>query len=152
MAYRRGEALMKTFKQINEAMSNKLRDKIVQMAGGKLPRGQEFRDLKKKAEAELKKDREVSKTARKAERETPKVLKKTGEDDHIMMQLRKAQDMDGNYSIQFHKGNGKLNKDEVNVLVKAFDKLKPEGKRKLRAMLKDVDAAKKVANSLKGKI
>jgi len=63
---------------------------------------------------------------------------KQGEDDHIVMQLRKAQDVNGNMDIKVTP-TGKttrLPKAMIDKLLKTHDKLsKPEDKRKFRILV-----------------
>lgn len=55
-------------------------------------------------------------------------------DQHIVMQLRKAQDVDGNYDIKVGPSKSvKLKKGQIDNLLKVHDRLpKPEQKRKFR--------------------
>lgn len=76
---------------------------------------------------------------------------KSNKPDHIFVQLMKAQDVGGNFEIQFRRGKGKLDKNEVDVLVKLYQGLKPREKRMFRAVVKDVSTAKKTAAVLLGK-
>ena len=141
--------------ELDEAMSKVVRDKMQQLAGGTMPKGAEFRALKKKAEDQVKAEREGKSTAKKAEPVVKKAQTGSGKGDddrHIISQLRKAQDVGGNFDIGFHRDTGRLTTQEIDTLLKAHDKLKPEGKRQLRVMIRDVKSAKKVAASLKGKV
>lgn len=64
--------------------------------------------------------------------------KKRGEydkaDDNVIMQLRKAQDVDGNMDIKFHRGKtGRADAKDIADVLKFHDMLqKPDDKRKLR--------------------
>lgn len=57
--------------------------------------------------------------------------------EHIVMQLRKAQDVDGNYDIRVAPGKTvRLKKGQINNLLKVHDRLpKPNQKRKFRVDL-----------------
>lgn len=124
---------------LEEAMSNKLRDKMQELAGGadKIPRGAEFRELKKKAEEALKKEKEMKKSqpVQKSTTKTSKGKTHTGSadptDKNIIMQLRKAQDVDGNMDIKVSP-TGKtvrLSKSQIDSLLKKHDSMKPREKR-----------------------
>ena len=63
---------------------------------------------------------------------------KQGEDDHIVMQLRKAQDVNGNMDIKVTPTGktARLPKAMIDKLLKTHDKLsKPEDKRKFRILV-----------------
>jgi len=96
---------------------------------------------KERARAAASKAKRLGKKAavaskRQAEKDRPKRAK-AGEDDHVIMQLRKAQDVGGNAEIRFHKGkSGKSNAKDIGHALKFHDTLKkPEDKRKLRIQL-----------------
>ena len=147
---------MKTFIDFNEAMrSNLVRTKMQQLAGGpdKMPKGQAFRDLMAKAKDEIAKERAAKGAAAKpAPAKTPGKGGKGDDDLHIISQLRKAQDSDGNYEISFMKGVGRLPIGDIDILLRAYNKLNQQGKIQLIGMVKDLASAKKVAASLKGKV
>lgn len=57
-------------------------------------------------------------------------------DDHIIMQLRSAQDLSGMKKIKFRGGKeGQVDKMDIDTVLKVHDMLSPEGKRKLRIMV-----------------
>jgi hypothetical protein len=57
-------------------------------------------------------------------------------DDHIIMQLRSAQDLGGMKAIKFRGGKeSQVNKMDIDTVLKVHDMLSPEGKRKLRIMV-----------------
>jgi hypothetical protein len=57
-------------------------------------------------------------------------------DDHIIMQLRSAQDLGGMKAIKFRGGKeAQVNKMDIDTVLKVHDMLSPEGKRKLRIMV-----------------
>lgn len=60
-----------------------------------------------------------------------------GSDTHVVMQLRKAQDVDGNYDIKVGPNKTvRLKKGQIDNLLKVHDKLqKPDQKRKFRVDL-----------------
>jgi len=114
----RKETAMKSFKSVVSELTDKER---AAAAASKAKR------LGKKAAVASK---------RQAEKDRPKRAK-AGEDDHVIMQLRKAQDVGGNAEIRFHKGkSGKSNAKDIGHALKFHDTLKkPEDKRKLRIQL-----------------
>ena len=114
----RKETAMKSFKSVVSELTDKERARA---AASKAKR------LGKKAAVASK---------RQAEKDRPKRAK-AGEDDHVIMQLRKAQDVGGNAEIRFHKGkSGKSNAKDIGHALKFHDTLKkPEDKRKLRIQL-----------------
>ncbi len=57
------------------------------------------------------------------------------EGEHFIMQLRRAQDLEGNHEVKFRKGSAKLPLEHINKALKAHDSLKPVGKRLLRVKL-----------------
>lgn len=73
------------------------------------------------------------------------------DDRHIIMQLRSAQDLDGNKEIRFRRGTGKLDINTINTILKVHDKFtKPNDKRRLFiAVSKSADDAKKTADKFK---
>ena len=131
--------------QVDEA-SQVLIKKMQQLAGGpdKMPRGAEFRALKHRAQDELKKDTAAKKAApaQKTTSKTSKGKTQTGSADpadrNLIMQLRKAQDVDGKMDIQVSP-TGKtirLPKKQIDALLKKHDSLgKPVDKRKFKIML-----------------
>lgn len=59
-----------------------------------------------------------------------------GSDDALVMQLRKAQDMNGNHAIKFTGGQMKLPKQLIDKLLNTYNKLsKPQDKKKFVTML-----------------
>ena len=144
-----GEAVPASMKeeveQVDEA-SQKLIKKMQDLAGGpdKMPRGAEFRALKQRAQDELKKDKAAKKAepAAKTTTKTAKGKTHTGSGDpadrNLIMQLRKAQDVDGKMDIQVTP-TGKtvrLPKKQIDALLKRHDSLgKPVDKRKFKIML-----------------
>ena len=57
-------------------------------------------------------------------------------DNHIVMQLRSAQDLGGMKPIKFRGGKeGRVPKADIDTVLKVHDMLSPEGKRKLRIMI-----------------
>lgn len=74
-------------------------------------------------------------------------------DDNVIMQLRKAQDVDGNMEIKFKQGKtGRASKEDIDAVLKFHDALrKPQDKRKLRiALIKGGPAAvKKFADAFR---
>ena len=69
-------------------------------------------------------------------------------DDNIIMQLRSAEDLDGNKEIKFRRGTSKVDVKDIRNILKAYDKInKPEDKRRMRIMLsKSPDDLKKIAS------
>ena len=98
---------------------------------------------KKAKAAENKAKREKSKGTRGGEGAYDK------EDDHVIMQFRKAQDVDGNMDIKFGRNKtGKVSKDDIDAVLSFHDKLsKPDDKRRMRIKLAKggVAAAKQLA-------
>ena len=131
--------------QVEEA-SQVLIKKMQQLAGGpdKMPRGAEFRALKQRAQDELKKDKAAKKAApaQKTTSKTSKGKTQTGSADpadrNLIMQLRKAQDVDGKMDIQVSPAGKtiRLPKKQIDSLLKKHDSLgKPVDKRKFKIML-----------------
>jgi hypothetical protein len=57
-------------------------------------------------------------------------------DDHIIMQLRSAQDLGGLKKIKFRGGReGQVDKADIDTVLKVHELLSVEGKRKLRVMI-----------------
>ena len=58
-------------------------------------------------------------------------------DDHIIMQLRKAQDVRGNKEIKFRRGSAKVDPRHIDKILKLHNHpgMKPNDKRKLRIMI-----------------
>lgn len=79
---------------------------------------------------------------------------KNDEDKNIVMQLRKAQDVGGNFDIKFRRGQEKLDKNTINTLLKIHDSLKkPDSKRMFRvAVVQSPQAAKSLAKKMQGKV
>ena len=88
--------------------------------------------------AQRKAGRTKSGKVKKPEARMSDVTNKKGEDDHIVMQLRKAQDVNGNMDIKVTP-TGKttrLPKKMIDKLLATHDKLqKPDEKRKFRIMV-----------------
>lgn len=62
---------------------------------------------------------------------------KYNDDEHVIMQLRKAQDVGGKLDIKFHSGpTGRLTPEQIKQILGVYDKLTPEGKRRMRVMMK----------------
>lgn len=99
--------------------------------------------IAKRKAARMKKGSKVGQATRgkpkKAPEEKPEPKKSVGNtkdasDKHIVMQLRKAQDVDGNMQITVSPNKQvKLKKGQIDSLLKIYDRLdKPEQKRKYR--------------------
>ena len=125
--------------ELDEATSKKLMNKMKELSGGELPRNSvELRKLKAKAQDELRKATAAKKEAPK-EKTTTKTAKgktHTGSadpaDKNIIMQLRKAQDLDGKMDIRVSPAGRtvKLPKAQIDKLLKKHDSLgKPRDKR-----------------------
>jgi len=58
-------------------------------------------------------------------------------DKNVIMQLRKAQDMDGNFDLEFHRGKkGRASSEDIDAVLSFHDALaKPDDKRKMRIQL-----------------
>ena len=75
-----------------------------------------------------------------------------GSDDHIIMQLRKAQDVRGNKEIKFRRGSAKVDPRHIDKILKLHNHpgMKPNDKRKLRIMIsKSPQDLAKVAKGIK---
>ncbi len=130
---------------IAEALSNVVVKKMQDMVGGpaNMPRGAEFRKLKAKAQAAVKAERSAKKAAPKAVTTTKTAKGKThkgsadASERNIIMQLRKAQDLDGNSEVRISpKRSVKLSKKKIDALLKKHDALqKPVQKRAYIVML-----------------
>ena len=73
-------------------------------------------------------------------------------DDHIIMQLRKAQDVRGNKEIKFRRGSAKVDPRHIDKILRLHNHpgMKPNDKRKLRVMIaKSPQDLAKVAKSIK---
>ena len=114
----------------------------------------------RKAQRERMKGRKVASAAKKSAvasgqkpvaKPTMDKGKNAMDDRHIIMQLRSAQDLDGNKEIQFRRGTGKLDIATINTILKVHDKFtKPNDKRRLFiAVSKSADDAKKTADKFK---
>jgi hypothetical protein len=93
----------------------------------------------RKAKRQTKAGRKDKKT-RLIPKTTTYVRPSKGEDDHIVMQLRKAQDLDGKFDIRVSPVKGadtvRLKKPQIDKLLAVHDKLdKPDQKRKYRITL-----------------
>jgi hypothetical protein len=136
-------------RKIHEA-SQKLIKKMQDLVGGpdKMPRGAEFRALKKRAQDELKKDSAKKKAAPKpvVTTKTAKGKTHTGRadpaDQNIFMQMRKAQDAAKASGRKMHnikvgpKSTVSVPTSLVNKALAKHDSLqKPEDKRKLKVQL-----------------
>jgi hypothetical protein len=81
----------------------------------------------------------------------------TGADDHIVMQLRNAQDLGGKKKVKFHKADSKGNKhhelhpDHIKKVLDWHDhpQRTPREKRMLRVGMKSHDHFKRVAKAIK---
>lgn len=85
---------------------------------------------------------------------TNRVTKTADEDKHIVMQLRKAQDLGGNHDIKFRRGAEKLDRGTINTLLKIHDALKkPDSKRMFRvAVTQSAASARALASKMKDKV
>lgn len=143
------ESVIEEVEQIDEA-SQKLIKKMQDLVGGpdKMPRGAEFRALKKRAQDELKKDSAKKKAAPKpaVTTKTAKGKTHTGRadpaDQNIFMQMRKAQDAAKASGRKMHnikvgpKSTVSVPTSLVNKALAKHDSLqKPEDKRKLKIQL-----------------
>jgi hypothetical protein len=125
--------------QIDEVMSQKMLDKVRELSGGKRLSSAELRKFKKMAQDAIKKEKETKKAEPPEKKEVGKTSTgktRTGSADpaekNIIMQLRKAQDVDGNASIRVSPAGKsvKLNKSTIDKLLKQHDGLqKPKDKR-----------------------
>lgn len=62
--------------------------------------------------------------------------KKAGEDKNLIMQLRHAQDLDGNHELTFRRGRAVVDIDTINTILEFYDCLdKPQDKRLLRVIV-----------------
>ena len=140
-----GKAFGEEVEQVDEATSKKLLDKMKELGGGQLPRSSvELRKLKAKAQDELRGARAAKKAApvQKTTSKTSKGKTQTGSADpadrNLIMQLRKAQDVDGKLDIQVSPAGKtiRLPKAQIDALLKKHDGLgKPVDKRKFKIML-----------------
>lgn len=126
--------------KISEATSQKLLNKMKELSPKGLPRSSvELRKLKARAKDELRDARAAKRNAPK-----PKVTSKTakgnirtgnkGSDErNIIMQLRKAQDLDGKFDISVSPKQGRtvrIGKNQIDALLRNYNKLqKPDQKR-----------------------
>lgn len=126
--------------EASQALINKIRE----LSGGRVPTGAAFRELKKRAQEELKKEKTQKKAEPKKEKEVSKTSKGktyTGSadpsDKNIIMQLRKAQDVDGNMDIRISpERTTRLKKSQIDTLLKQHDAItKPRDKRMFIAKL-----------------
>jgi hypothetical protein len=86
---------------------------------------------------EITKNKELLDTYSKMVTESEQLDEKYNEDDHVIMQLRKAQDVDGKLDIKFHSGPaGRLTPEQITKILTVYDKLNPEGKRRMRLLMK----------------
>lgn len=131
---------------IAEAISAVVVKKMQDMVGGadKMPRGAEFRKLKAKAQAAVKAERAGKKAAPKAKTTTKtakgRVHKGSADaaDRNLIMQLRKAQDIDGKMDIQVSPAGRtiRLSKKQIDTFLAKHDSLtKPVDKRKFKILL-----------------
>lgn len=74
----------------------------------------------------------------------------SGDDKNLIMQLRSAQDLDGDKEIQFRRGSAKIDKSDIDKVLKFHDSLqKPEDKRKFRIMAyQSPEQLKKIAKEI----
>lgn len=125
--------------QLDEVMSQKMLDKVRELSGGKRLSSAELRKFKKMAQDAIKKEKDTKKAEPPEKKEVGKTSTgktRTGSADpsekNIIMQLRKAQDVDGNTSIRVSPAGKsvKLNKSTIDKLLKQHDGLqKPKDKR-----------------------
>jgi hypothetical protein len=131
---------------IAEALSDVVVKKMQDMVGGadKMPRGAEFRKLKAKAQAAVKAERAGKKAEPKAQTTTKtakgRVHKGSADaaDRNLIMQLRKAQDIDGKMDIQVSPAGRtiRLSKKQIDMFLAKHDSLaKPVDKRKFKILL-----------------
>ena len=127
----------------SQVLSNKRRELSAKMFGDvKYLNPAQRKELDKAAKAAVKADREAKKAAPKKVTKTSKGKTHTGSGDpadrNLIMQLRKAQDVDGKMDIQVTP-TGKtvrLPKSQIDALLKKHDGLgKPVDKRKFKIML-----------------
>lgn len=145
-AYDLGQKLLgntkKGFFESTEQLDELTDKQRAEIAARKKKREDE-RAAKKAKAAENKAKREKNKGARGGEGAYDK------EDDHVIMQFRKAQDVDGNMDIKFGRNKtGKVSKDDIDAVLSFHDKLsKPDDKRRMRIKLAKggVAAAKQLA-------
>ena len=141
-----GRKIMKEDIQIDEATSQKLLNKMKELAPkGQLPRNSaELRKLKARAQEELRGAAKAKKAAPKKQSTTKTSTGKKhmgsmeAGDRNIVMQLRKAQDLKGNHDIIVSpKGRTtRLPKAMIDKLLKRFDSLqKPQDKRRFQIMV-----------------
>lgn len=74
------------------------------------------------------------------------------DDSHIIMQLRSAQDLNGNKDVAFRGGKkAKVDIKDINTVLKAHDSIpKPENKRRFRIMIsKSHEDLKNIAKELR---
>jgi len=127
----------------SQVLSNKKKELSPKMFGDvKYLNPAQRKELDKAAKAAVKADREAKKAAPKKVTKTSKGKVHTGSGDpadrNLIMQLRKAQDVDGKMDIQVTP-TGKtvrLPKSQIDALLKKHDGLgKPVDKRKFKIML-----------------
>jgi len=128
---------------VNEEQLDELTDKQRAEIAARKKKREDEKAAKKAKAAENKAKREKNKGARGGEGAYDK------EDDHVIMQFRKAQDVDGNMDIKFGRNKtGKVSKDDIDAVLSFHDKLsKPDDKRRMRIKLAKggVAAAKQLA-------
>lgn len=70
-------------------------------------------------------------------KEDQELDEKYNDDDHIIMQLRKAQDVDGKIDIKFHSGpSGRLSPSQIKQILNTYNNISPEGKRRMKIMMR----------------
>jgi hypothetical protein len=128
---------------VNEVVTT---DKLkAQMAARKAARA----NAQRRSKAAASKPKPAPKPAGTAAR---KGTQKDRTDTHVVMQLRKAQDVGGNTHINYHKGpKGKLAGHEIDTLLKFHNhpKVKPDHKRMFRVATKTHASTQKFAAALK---
>ena len=73
-------------------------------------------------------------------------------DNHIVMQMRNAQDLGGDKEIKFRRGSAKMDQAHMRAILKYHDMLpKPDQKRAFRIQLKDPKTAAKIGKLLVSK-
>lgn len=136
-----------TNESFNEATANSNPKLAAQLAARKAQR------------AKNKQRAQVAAARKAAAAEKPKVTraprKKTSDirdasERNIIMQLRKAHDVDGNHDIEFRRGKGRLEKGHISNILRVHDALqKPEHKRLLRIKVyQNPEQAKQIATKL----
>lgn len=102
-------------------------------------------------------ERKVAAAAKPKQVRAPKKVKsdiRDASERNIIMQLRKAQDVDGKHEIEFRRGKGTLDKAHIDTLLRVHDGLsKPAHKRLLRIkVFQNPEQAKQIAVKLGSKL